>query len=78
MEVRQHGILRIKLCIDACSLESLPHDPRDHPCSPIAIHRAAGPELVEECRRVPLVEKAPGVRPLVRCPTGEARITRCV
>lgn len=34
-----------------------------------AIHRAAGPELVEACRRVP--EVIPGVR----CPTGEARIT---
>src|SRR5688572_8120612 len=35
-----------------------------------AIHRAAGPQLVEECREVP--EVAPGVR----CPTGEARLTR--
>jgi O-acetyl-ADP-ribose deacetylase (regulator of RNase III) len=34
-----------------------------------AIHRAAGPGLLEECRRVPQV------RPGVRCPTGEARIT---
>src|SRR3954471_5914887 len=34
-----------------------------------AIHRAAGPELVEACRQVP------EVRPGVRCPTGEARIT---
>jgi O-acetyl-ADP-ribose deacetylase (regulator of RNase III) len=34
-----------------------------------AIHRAAGPELQEACRRVP------EVRPGVRCPTGEARIT---
>jgi len=34
-----------------------------------AIHRAAGPELVEACRRIP------EVRPEVRCPTGEARIT---
>jgi O-acetyl-ADP-ribose deacetylase (regulator of RNase III) len=34
-----------------------------------AIHRAAGPELKEACRRVP------EVRPDVRCPTGEARIT---
>src|SRR6476660_5362267 len=34
-----------------------------------AIHRAAGPELLEECRRLP------EVRPGVRCPTGEARIT---
>lgn len=34
-----------------------------------AIHRAAGPELVAACRRVP------EVRPGVRCPTGEARIT---
>jgi len=34
-----------------------------------AIHRAAGPELVAACRR------HPEVRPGVRCPTGEARIT---
>jgi O-acetyl-ADP-ribose deacetylase (regulator of RNase III) len=34
-----------------------------------AIHRAAGPELVEACRAV--AEVSPGVR----CPTGEARIT---
>ena len=34
-----------------------------------AIHRAAGPELVESCRAIP------EVRPGVRCPTGEARIT---
>ena len=36
----------------------------------IAIHSAAGPELLTECRTVP------EVRPGVRCPTGEARITR--
>ena len=36
----------------------------------IAIHSAAGPELLAECRTVP------EVRPGVRCPTGEARITR--
>jgi len=35
-----------------------------------AIHRAAGPGLLEECRAIQ--ETAPGVR----CPTGEARITR--
>jgi O-acetyl-ADP-ribose deacetylase (regulator of RNase III) len=34
-----------------------------------AIHAAAGPELLEACRRLP--EVAPGVR----CPTGEARLT---
>jgi O-acetyl-ADP-ribose deacetylase (regulator of RNase III) len=34
-----------------------------------AIHRAAGPGLLEECRRVP------EVRPGMRCPTGEARMT---
>jgi O-acetyl-ADP-ribose deacetylase (regulator of RNase III) len=34
-----------------------------------AIHRAAGPALIEACRRIP------EVRPGVRCPTGEARIT---
>lgn len=34
-----------------------------------AIHRAAGPALYEECL------KLPEVRPGVRCPTGEARIT---
>lgn len=35
-----------------------------------AIHRAAGPGLARECAAIPLV------RPFVRCPTGEARITR--
>ena len=34
-----------------------------------AIHRAAGPELLAACRNVP------EIRPGVRCPTGEARIT---
>jgi O-acetyl-ADP-ribose deacetylase len=34
-----------------------------------AIHRAAGPALLQACRRLP--ESAPGVR----CPVGEARIT---
>ena len=34
-----------------------------------AIHRAAGPSLLEACLAVP------EVRPGVRCPTGEARIT---
>lgn len=34
-----------------------------------AIHRAAGPELLAAC------EKVAEVRPGVRCPTGEARIT---
>lgn len=34
-----------------------------------AIHRAAGPRLLEACRAVP------EVRAGVRCPTGEARIT---
>lgn len=34
-----------------------------------AIHRAAGPALLAACRRLP------EVRPGVRCPTGEARIT---
>ena len=34
-----------------------------------AIHRAAGPQLLEACRAIP--EVAPGVR----CPTGDARIT---
>lgn len=34
-----------------------------------AIHRAAGPALLEACRALPEVE------PGVRCPTGEARIT---
>ena len=35
-----------------------------------AIHRAAGPGLAQECRSLP------EIRPNVRCPTGEARITR--
>jgi O-acetyl-ADP-ribose deacetylase (regulator of RNase III) len=34
-----------------------------------AIHRAAGPLLLDACRSIP------EVRPGVRCPTGEARIT---
>ena len=34
-----------------------------------AIHRAAGPRLLDACRAVP------EVRPGVRCPAGEARIT---
>ena len=34
-----------------------------------AIHRAAGPALLAECRALPQV------RPGVRCPTGEARIS---
>ncbi|KAK6233404.1 hypothetical protein QUC31_005810 [Theobroma cacao] len=34
-----------------------------------AIHKAAGPELLEACYKVPEVQ------PEVRCPTGEARIT---
>ena len=34
-----------------------------------AIHAAAGPELLEACKKVPLVG------PRVRCPPGEARIT---
>lgn len=34
-----------------------------------AIHRAAGPDLLAGCRSIP------EVRPRVRCPTGEARIT---
>lgn len=34
-----------------------------------AIHRAAGSELLEECREIS------ELRPGVRCPTGEARIT---
>src|SRR5215208_2539963 len=34
-----------------------------------AIHRAAGPELYDACLAVP------EVRPGVRCPTGESRVT---
>jgi O-acetyl-ADP-ribose deacetylase (regulator of RNase III) len=34
-----------------------------------AIHRAAGPDLLAACRSIP------EVRPGVRCPTGEARLT---
>jgi O-acetyl-ADP-ribose deacetylase (regulator of RNase III) len=34
-----------------------------------AIHRAAGPQLLEACRAIP------EVRPGVRCPTGDARLT---
>lgn len=35
-----------------------------------AIHRAAGPALLEACKALP--EAAPGIR----CPSGEARLTR--
>lgn len=35
-----------------------------------AIHRAAGPELLKACMQFPVVP------PVVRCPTGEARLTR--
>ncbi|XP_042453778.1 uncharacterized protein LOC122038203 isoform X2 [Zingiber officinale] len=38
-----------------------------------AIHRAAGPELLEACRKVPKVQNFSRIT--VRCPTGEARIT---
>jgi O-acetyl-ADP-ribose deacetylase (regulator of RNase III) len=34
-----------------------------------AIHRAAGPDMLAACRAIP------EVRPGVRCPTGEARLT---
>ncbi len=34
-----------------------------------AIHRAAGPALLAACRAIPIV------RPGIRCPTGDARIT---
>ena len=34
-----------------------------------AIHRAAGPSLVEECQKIREIE------PQVRCPTGQSRIT---
>jgi O-acetyl-ADP-ribose deacetylase (regulator of RNase III) len=34
-----------------------------------AIHRAAGPELLEACRALPIVRHG------VRCPTGQARLT---
>jgi O-acetyl-ADP-ribose deacetylase (regulator of RNase III) len=34
-----------------------------------AIHRAAGPKLLEACKKVPLENG-------IRCPTGEARITQ--
>ena len=34
-----------------------------------AIHQAAGPALLEECRRFPATSEG------IRCPTGEARIT---
>ena len=35
-----------------------------------AIHRAAGPQLLNECKNLPQI------RPNVRCPTGEAKITK--
>lgn len=44
----------------------------DLKCHVSAIHRAAGPELLAAC------EQVPEVKPGVRCPTGEARITPSV
>ena len=38
-----------------------------------AIHRAAGPELLAACKRLPVIEREK--RCDVRCPTGEARST---
>ena len=48
---------------------SVATEPRSGRKRPRAIHRAAGPELYEACLKVS------EVRPGVRCPTGEARIT---
>lgn len=39
-----------------------------------AIHRAAGPELLEECRRLPDQTLPNGQT--IKCPPGEARLTR--
>ena len=48
---------------------SVATEPRSGRKRPRAIHRASGEELFEACFKVP------EVRPGVRCPTGEARIT---
>lgn len=42
-----------------------------------AIHAAAGPQLVEACRSLPILPAPDGRRAMraVRCPTGEARVT---
>lgn len=37
-----------------------------------AIHAAAGPQLLEACKRLPIMQGR-----TVRCPTGEAHITPC-
>ena len=39
-----------------------------------AIHRAAGPELLEECKELPVLGNRDGGRP-IRCNTGDAKIT---
>lgn len=42
-----------------------------------AIHDAAGPELDDACRALPIVQPPDGSRPTraTRCPTGESRVT---
>jgi len=40
-----------------------------------AIHRAAGPELLEECKALPILKSSLGVF-VVRCETGDAKITK--
>ena len=66
LEVRQGDITRLKVdaIVNAANELMLGGGGVDG-----AIHAAAGRELLEACRAVP------EVRPGVRCPTGEARIT---
>jgi O-acetyl-ADP-ribose deacetylase (regulator of RNase III) len=56
--------LEVDVIVNAANERMLGGGGVDH-----AIHAAAGPELLEACKMFP------EVRPDVRCPTGEARIT---